>query len=431
MIDESVAAVFQLDGQEAQVATVELGLELARRERLLQRGQNGIEHLVLKTLIEIEIEREGINVSTEESKQALRDLRSQLTNHGHTLEAVLKQRNLTLEQFEQVHLPLSIAQDKLILKTAELSSKTEITAELRELWEAEARANLGVTTEPEQLGPGVVARVGDRFVTMDELGGVLLQSTDRDGRVRGVQQIVIRRLLDAAAKQHEITVEPTDIEADIARRKAEIDARPELRQVGFAQLLKSQGTSIEALRRSPVTRAQVQREKLGKVLFSTSVLEQLLATDGEAIRRKHGPRRHVHMIWVRGTKEPTELIPLDIDAAMEKAAEARKRITQDGERFGVVARIVSDEPNSKVRGGDLGLVSYTAKQLPREVLDVAFSLPPFVISAPIRAKNGAYLAMVTDVEEPPPHETLLARMRGELLQKHVLELLKNAEIRVK
>ncbi len=425
--DGEVAATYEVRGETRQISNTELGLEIARRERLRPRGQEALAHLVDKTLVADAAAAAGLAPTRDDIDAYVRDLGERLESHGLDLAKFLSEKNLTRDAFEESYVSLSIAHERLVMKSAGLRSRAEITNELLALWLEEARQKRGVITDADKLGAGFVARIGDKNLTLADLGDVLLQNASRSTRDRAVRQIVVRELLHAEATRLGLTVSPDEIQHEILRRRKLIESDPRYRGASYEELLKAQGTSVKALRESPVIRAQVQRRKIIDAELPHAVVKEKLNKERRDVLLRHGPKRKINVILVRATERPNQLVPLDFAAAKERVEAVRERL-DDGMAFATAARIHSDDPTSKVKGGDVGKHALMSKSLPRAVLDAAYHLDPFVVSEPVRTEQGFYLVMVSKIDPAPTDAQLLVRLREELAMEYVRDLVQSAKI---
>jgi peptidyl-prolyl cis-trans isomerase D len=85
------------------------------------------------------------------------------------------------------------------------------------------------------------------------------------------------------------------------------------------------------------------------------------------------------------------------DAAARARIEAAARRVAKGEDFAAVAAQVSEDQNTKGRGGDLGFISEGLVEKP--FADAALALKPGGVSAPVKTSSGYHLIKVDEVVE--------------------------------
>jgi parvulin-like peptidyl-prolyl isomerase len=101
----------------------------------------------------------------------------------------------------------------------------------------------------------------------------------------------------------------------------------------------------------------------------------------------------------------------------------------DKDAFDVVAHIESDDPGSKVRGGDLGWFQRHTKNLPEQALAAAFALPAGAVSEPIRGADGGYLVKVLEIEPDLGDQQLLDRLGSGYAAELPAQVLEQADLR--
>ena len=90
--------------------------------------------------------------------------------------------------------------------------------------------------------------------------------------------------------------------------------------------------------------------------------------------------------------------PKDTLAAYEKTMNLRRRVTEGGENFNVVARENSDDPSARGANGNGGKLGYfTAMQMVYPFESAAYSTTPGQVSAPVRTRFGYHLIKVDNV----------------------------------
>lgn len=121
--------------------------------------------------------------------------------------------------------------------------------------------------------------------------------------------------------------------------------------------------------------------------------------------------------------------------ALKLADEVKARLDK-GEDFAKVASEVSDDTSTKMRGGDLGLVSKADKRLEARgmapVLEKAFELKVGESSGPIKTDKGYHIVTVTRGLELEPFaeakEGILFKMRNQTKDELLARLKKESKI---
>jgi len=137
---------------------------------------------------------------------------------------------------------------------------------------------------------------------------------------------------------------------------------------------------------SPQTDAKIPPDELQA--FLTSEDARLRSIYQERIDEFEIPEKaHIRQIFLA--------VPSDANAekieAVRKHAEAIRKQIVDGADFGEIAKIESEDPGSKAKGGDLGEVA--RGQLLPDLEQVAFSLKTGEVSEPIQTPSGFHLLL--------------------------------------
>ncbi len=411
-----VLAKFRRDGAEAFVTKADVALEMAFHLRRRDEGRQAVEVLVDAVLTRRAARAKGLWPTEAEIRAFWDDLAAKLRAAGKRVEDFAAVRNSSEAELF-AHLAVQIAQERLVRAELGLSTKETVSGGMLKLWLQEERRKARVITDPEQLPAGVAARVDATDVPIADLGQLLLQTCEPEEQTRFVQQVAYLQSIEAMARAHGITITAADIDAAVAQRRADAAKDPRYQGLGFEQLLESQGLTVAALRDLRVFRAQILLARLCERLHPDPELRRELAENRAAVLEQAGPRRRLGLIFVRALEHPNALIPNDFPAAMARLGAARQRLAE--ERFENVARIESDEPISKQKGGDIGWQNRAGKALPAHVMAAAWQLAPGEVTEPLRGDDGCYLVKVLDVEPDLDDATLLARLRE--LRSHELK----------
>lgn len=416
----AVVARYLLHGEPALVSRDDLGVELCVRFRGTDQGRKTLKFLVDCELIRSTAAAEGLMPTRAETQGWIDDLQHRLAASHVSLEQLMAQKGMLRPEFE-AFAALQLAQERLVRKGLELQSDEPVSSSLLELWLREARANQKVVTDATLLPTGIVARVGKRRLTELELGHALVRSSARDRRHKFIRQIVLRNWIAASAKREGIVVSPAERAAEVARRAEEAENDPKYQGVPFEQILKAQGTSLAAMHDSPVLQAQLQERKLVDLLLPTHEMRRQIAEEGEAVMRRHGARRRFSVILTRLHDGG------DRDAALQASERIRDRVAREIP-FAEAARTYSDDPYTKVGGGDAGWHNREGSSLPPAVIEAGFTADVGWLSPPIATEAGYYLAKLVAIEPKPTEAMLMIRMRQRFLTEQRMRMLEEAKL---
>lgn len=401
-------ARFQLGGKPAAVTRTDVAVEMAFHLRRRDLGTQACDLLVDALLTRKAAQQKKLMPTEAEVSKFWTDLQNELRAAGQKPEDIPAVRNTSPADW-LAYLAVQLAQERLVRAELDLPANEKVSGDMLRLWQQEIRKQAKVETDPEVLPIGTAAVVDGETIPMVELGLLLLRTSDDQERNRFIQQVIYLQSIEALARQHGIEATAADLEAAIAARAAEAARDPSYRGASFEQLLKTQGMTTQSLKQSRIFRAKVLLQRLTAKLHPDAALREELARDRQAVLDVAGPRRHIGIIFVRALDEPNALVPYDFPKALQKLTEVRARLQK--ERFDVVARIESQEPSSKAKGGDLGWHTRKSEQLPEVVLAAAFAQKQGELSEPLRDRDGCYLVKINDIEPDLSDDQIVERLR--------------------
>lgn len=222
----------------------------------------------------------------------------------------------------------------------------------------ETAATEAKPVDPSKL-PDVVARINGVEVRKDQLVKEANDMRQQLAQMQGVQAplnaafykqvldgIVARTLLTQEAREQKVTVSDAEIEQQMASLRSQAP-NPE----AFKKALAANGLTEASLRQRMRTEGAVQKFVQTKVLAGVTVSDQAAKEfyDKNQDKMKKPERVHVRHILIRVDANAPAA---DREKAKAKAEDLLKR-AQKGEGFGKLASENSDDPGSKVQGGDL------------------------------------------------------------------------------
>lgn len=404
----------------------DVALEMAFHLRRKDDGRAACAQLVKSELVRRAAKKAGVWPTKEAVQQRWSELKAQLKAAGRDIDKEPSFVN-TGEQVLLDYLAIDLAHEQIVRRELSLGADEEVSPAMLELWVKEAREREKIVDDPDQLPLGTAAKIGEDGLPLIALGMLLLRSSDRDELDKFVRQVVALDGIEQAARDHGVEATPEDLQRELELRRTMADKDPRYGGLSFEQLLRAQGLTPEWLAQSRVFRAQTLQKKLIAKLNPRQQLLARLASNREEELMRFGPRRNLAILFVRALEEPNALVKKDFKKAEEQLAAAKKRL--ETEPFANVARIESEDPGTKMRGGDCGWVARKGRDLPEPVLAAAWQLAQGGVSDVVRASDGCYVVKVLGIEPDLDDDAIITRMRESLVEEFTKDLMKRADIR--
>lgn len=246
----------------------------------------------------------------------------------------------------------------------------------------------GSIKQPETADAGVVARVGDLDVNLEEIKGALANLDVRElaavSRDPALLNQVVRSLLVQRLLYREAVANKWD-------QSAEAKAR------------------LERLRQSAVTESYLQSVSQPPADWPSDAEVQAAYDANKASFLV--PRQHrIAQIFIS--------LPKNADAEATARAQARvdavkKKLEEKGADFAALARSESDEKTSGGNGGEIGWL--TEAQIQPDIRGTAVALAAGQHSAPVRRDDGWHIIKCLEIKEP--FTPTLAQLKPQLVQQ--------------
>lgn len=246
---------------------------------------------------------------------------------------------------------------------------------------------------------------------------------------RVLRMLVETQAMSIIAQDSDIIIDNDKLDQLIAAEKQRMGG-----QEAFDKMLEQ--TGMTELQFRGLRRTQIKQR-----LYSRRVVEQV-SIDEEQVQEQyrklksegklHAPDRvAIRHILVKPADDTDEAW----DAAKEAIENARKRIVDGGEDFGLVASEISDEATTATKGGKL-LLPRTDDN--NEFQNVAFGLKDGEVCQPFKSAVGWHLIkserhigegdLPYDEARPRLHQQMLNAKRVQALRAHVLTKMKSMDI---
>lgn len=293
--------------------------------------------------------------------------------------------------------------------------------------------------------PDVVAQCNGKKITKDDLIKQARQMQAQMAQASRGQQVpalddafyrqilegmVAQELLLKDAKEQGITVSDEEIKPQMAALRGRF---PD--EATYKKALEQEGLSENQLQEKLRQEAVIQKYVSTKIMNEVAVTDQAAREfyDKNQDKMQRPERAHLRHILIRA--EPTAA-EADRQKARDKAEDLLKRI-KGGEDFAKLAAENSDDPGSKVRGGDLSWMARGQTVPPFE--KAAFALTkPNDLSGVVETQFGYHIIQLVEreaasavpFEEARPRITQMLQQRqaGERLQARVEDLKKKGKV---
>lgn len=197
---------------------------------------------------------------------------------------------------------------------------------------------------------------------------------------RILAQMIQDRIIEAEARARTITIDPKIVEDRYQAVRAQFPSEEQ-----FVETLAQQGIDPASIRDRIRLRLVVERIQ---EIFS----KETKVSDAE-IRAAYGDGAAFDEVRVRHIQFAVA-DPSGAQAALREAQDAARRL-RAGADFATLARQLSDDEDTKARGGDLGTLQRGAVPGAQSLEAVAFGLKVGEISDPVRSAVGYHVLQVT------------------------------------
>lgn len=423
-------------GRQLELTASELERTLVARYAHSDEGRDVLKLLLHSRVIERLAGEQGLSASAEDVDRLWRklDLETKARGEAQGLAAELRRKGLAEGEFRD-YLRLSILQERLARAALGAAEDAPVSGDQQEVWLQQAMEERGTSLPAPPWPDGIVARCGEVVVREAELGAALrrrLPAADvRETAwhlllLRGIE----RRMPDLSAGARERA-----IDAEMARRRAEVEGQSAAQGVRFEQIVGARGTTVEALRADPSVRIAALSRLWVDRTRGADGLRAAYEAERSLFEGLHGRSVAARLHFLKAAKYANELNPRTFDEAEAELARLGRTLASDAD-LEAWARQYSEDPASRASGGDLGWVTRRDPRVPAAVpaalfrfLDTGGTLPAGGKAiGPVRLESGSALLWMRDVRESPPWEQMAEHVHEELRRRFLKDVLPPGEM---
>ena len=245
----------------------------------------------------------------------------------------------------------------------------------------------------------IVAVVGDEIILKSDIENAFLQEQGRgiitsspDFRTELLEQQLVQKLLMAQAAVDSVTVSEDDVESALSSQIEHF-----ISNIGSQERLEAYfGKSLQAIKdemRSPMRERLITEEMQRKIVEKIRITPSEVRSYFKRIPKDSLPdmpdRYEIQQIILR-----PNISDADKERIRERLREYRDQIQKGEKTFSTLAVLYSEDPNSAVRGGELGY--FPKSNLDPAFAEAAFNLKPGRISKIVESEFGFHIIQLID-----------------------------------
>lgn len=274
---------------------------------------------------------------------------------------------------------LSFAGCSLVEKTPEAKQKSPV---VKVNGEKIKRSELEENPRYKQLVQQIKMQYGEDF-DKNEQGKEFL----KEQKNKMLDEMVMEKIILQKAKELKVEPKEDELNKEADKKINEIKSIYKNDDKKFEQTLKSTGFTKETLKEN--FKKQIIMDKV-----INEVTKNVKVTEKEA---KDYYNQNQYMF----TEKPNKIRVSHILVKTQDEAKKVKQRIDGGEDFAKVAKEVSQDPGSKDKGGDLGLISYNDQNFDPTFLRAAIALKEGTVSNPVQTQFGFHIIKAVKKEEYP------------------------------
>jgi hypothetical protein len=391
------------------ISTAQFDAFLGKHAHLHDDGQSALAHILQLQLVEFEAAAAGLTVSPSAVDKIIAEARQQIEDAGQDLETILATRQVSMQEFRKL-MGDSLLHQKLVRKALNLPADAPVSAEMQTSWSQERIASL---LEQASAAPaGMALDVAPYHISLTELGATLRRTMGDSDLQDRVNQLVLGLVLPAWANSQKLVLNDVTLYQEIEWRRKRVKENPAYSGVSYEDLLKSRGSSVEAVLKSQELQVAGYMRLLAEQRYPDSWFDALSEEERAKLDNTYGESRMLSWILLRALEEKGDELDLDFEEASAelKLLSERMRSSKD---FHDLARDYSEDEVTRRREGRLGRIHASEDGVPQALCDAAFAVdkpgiygPVKVVDQPLFAPpiSGMALILVEDFDPAPSEQ---------------------------
>jgi hypothetical protein len=221
------------------------------------------------------------------------------------------------------------------------------------------------------------------------------------------------------------------VEAELARRRAEVAANPEYKGLAYETILGSQGVRAAFMPEDPGVRSAALAHLWVDRTYGADGLRAAYEAERETFDGRYGAARETRVIFLRAAKLTNQLIPRSFEEGERELANLKGQIASLAD-FERLAKTRSDDTATREQGGLLGWVTNHDERVPVEIRTLVHSRgvdDAGPLHGPLRIASGCVLLWVGDKRLAPGWEEMRVYVHAELRRRFVEEVLPEDSVR--
>jgi parvulin-like peptidyl-prolyl isomerase len=415
-------------GANVSISWAEFDALLVARYAMSEDGRAALKQLMRARLLDRLARESRLEVGPAEVDARWAQIDSEARAKGETggLPAFLEAEKVDPLIFREF-LRLAIVQETLARRALGLPEGRSVPPDQQEMWLDQVIEQRGTQMPPPPWDDGVAARCGDLTLSVRDYTQFLrTQLAPELVRDACYQMLLARRVRE---RLPDLASEALDaaVEAEIARRQAEVAQDPKYKGLSYEQILSAQGMRLDTLRKDPAVITAALAQVWVDRSHGEEGLREVYAKERAWFDGRFGEVREVRALFLRGAVLENKLNPRSIEEAERELMQLDARMA-GLEDFEKLVLEHSEDAVSRDKQGLLGWLPRGDERVPAAIRDAAFSdrgrpLGNGRLVGPLRLTGGAALLWIGASRPAPGWEVMRVEVHRELRRRFLEECL--------